>query len=312
MTNPALFSIVLLTYNRRERLQQQIVKLKNLHNEHIEIIVVDNCSEETVADLVSQEPRARLIRNAKNLGAVGRNVGMIHASGQYIITLDDDVYGITDDDLTTIAGIFDKQPRVAAINFSVREEGTNRITDWCHPRDMNPYHDQTFKTNDISEGAVAFRKTALDEVGYYPDYFFISHEGPDLAYRLINAGWSVIYSPDILVYHGYEQRGRVSWRRYYYDTRNQLWLAIRNFTFLYGLRKVPLAWISVMIYAIRDGYFKYWLKGLYDSIKGCPRALRDRYPPNNQAIRQWHEIERFQPSFLTRLKKRLFNNQVRG
>lgn len=305
-------SIVVLTYNRRDRLERQLQLLAELSlgEKELEIIVVDNASEKRVDDLVSCDPRVKFIRNEENLGAVGRNRGMQAATGDIVVTLDDDVYGITDDHIRVLTNIF-ISPEIAAVNFKVIEEGTNRIANWCHPYVDNLYHDKEFETSGISEGAVAFRRAALQRVGYYPNYFFISHEGADLAYRLMNGAWRIVYSPRITVTHAYEERGRPSWRRYYYDTRNQLWLVMRNYPFKYGFKKLSIGWSSMLVYSVRDGYFRYWLKAVFDALKGLGMAWGDRATPKNKTIEYVCFLERNKPTFWTMVKKRLWSRKVK-
>lgn len=304
------FSIVVLTYNRRERIAQHMELFADIKSSQVEIIIVDNGSDEPIDDLVSRDKRAILVMNKENLGAVGRNSGLKIARGDIIITLDDDVYGICDEHLLALSELMSR-PDIAAIVFQVEEEGTRRIINWCHPYDQLKFFDQEFETNDISEGAVAFRRTALKQVGLYPEYFFISHEGPDMACRLINAGWKIMYNPRITVIHGYEQKSRVSWRRYYFDTRNTLWLVVRNFPVFYGLKKLAIGWGSMLVYAIRDGYLRYWFRGIIDSLKGTSKAFYDRTPPNRVAWQKWAAIQKNKPGIWCMIWKRLFNREVR-
>jgi GT2 family glycosyltransferase len=173
------------------------------------------------------------------------------------------------------------------------------------------YSNLEFETNDISEGAVAFRRDALNNVGLYPESFFISHEGPDLAFRLINYGYKVLYSPDVFVTHAYDHKARLNWRRYYYDTRNQLWFVIRNLSFFYGAKRLLIGWGGMFIYSIRDGFLLYWCKAILDALAGVPAALRERVPPTAQARRRWQQIEANKPPFWTMVRKRLKGNEVR-
>lgn len=310
MINNTTVSIVLVTYNRRERLRQQMTCLAELKSKSIEIIVVDNCSDESVTDIVNIDKRAILIKNNYNMGAVGRNSGLAIARGHIVITLDDDVSGISDIHIDKLKKIF-KQNDLAAVNFKILEEGTGNVANWCHPYDQYIYCDSVLETNHISEGAVAFRLKAIKNVGFYPDYFFISHEGPDLAYRLINAGWRVVYSPEIVVTHAYEQKGRANWRRYYFDTRNQLWLVIRNLSFFYGLKKLVIGWGTMFVYSARDGYLLYWFKAVWSALLGLPTAWRDRVAPTSDARKRWREIELNKPSIWTMVRRRLFSRGIR-
>lgn len=302
-------SIVVLTYNRRDRLLRLLNHLSSLTYAPLEIIVVDNCSNPPVDDIVENCPGAKLVMNTKNLGAVGRNTGLQAATGEFIVCLDDDVYGLSDEDLECLSQLSTRE-HLAAVNFKVMEEGTGRIANWCHPCDYEFYSDSEFETNRISEGAVALRREALMEVGYYPDYFFISHEGLDLAYRLINADWDVIYTPSIDVIHGYDPAGRPGWRRYYYDTRNHLWFALRNLPFGAGVKHMLVGWGAMFVYSVRDGFLRYWLKAVRDAVRGAPRAWKHRRTLSVQARMKCKQIECHRPGIMQMVRRRLIGRKA--
>lgn len=306
----AKISFVILSYNRKDRLINIFGNLKYIKYQPIEIIIVDNGSDDPIDEIVKCDGRAVLIKNEKNLGAVGRNRGIEAASGDIIVTLDDDVYGITDTHLESILQIMEDS-EIAAINFKIIDESTRHISDWCHPCDPSIYSEIEFETNDISEGAVAFKHSALIDVGLYPEYFFISHEGPDLACRLINRKWRVVYSPKIVVTHAYDMRARVSWRRYYFDTRNLLWLVLRNFAFGDGIKRIIIGWGAMLVYSLRDGYIYYWLIAVFDALRGASRAWKDRIPVNCQARLRLRRINKNKIGFWKMVRNRFHNKEVR-
>lgn len=310
MEKKIYYSIVVLTYNRRDRVKNHIDNFIKNTDKNIEMIVVDNSSDFNIFDISYSDSRINFLKNYKNLGAVGRNSGIEYANGDVIITLDDDVYGLSGADIIEIRNLFNADKDIAAINFKIVEEGTGRIVNWCHPRDYLQYANVEFETNHISEGAVAFRRDSLKKVGLYPESFFISHEGPDLAFRLINNGYKVIYSPMITVTHAYDQRARLSWRRYYYDTRNQLWFVVRNLSIVYGLKRLLIGWGAMLVYSIRDGFFLYWLKAVWDSLKGLPQAWRERTPPTKQARLRCRQIESCKPSLWVMVRRRIKGDRV--
>ena len=82
-----------------------------------------------------------------------------------------------------------EDPAIACVNFKVVEEGTGRLLNWVHHRSARLFADVSFDTYEITEGAAAFRRSSLQAAGGYPESFFLSHEGPDLAYRLMDRGW---------------------------------------------------------------------------------------------------------------------------
>lgn len=303
-------SLVILTYNRPLLVEKHLIHLSRIIHSPFEVIVVDNHSDAPLDHIVEKYPVARLLRMEENLGIAGRNRGMEQATGEIIITLDDDVHGITDKDIRQLVEQF-KNPKIGAVCFKVTDEKTGNIINWCHHRNKDIYGDMTFATEEITEGAVAFRKTALEKVGLYPEEFFISHEGPDLALRLMNAGYEVIYYPGIVVQHGHSELGRTSWRRYYFDTRNLIWLVIRNYPVLLGARRLVLGLLAMGIYSLRDGYFRYWLKAIYDGVRGSGRTYSQRNPIRKNTELRLRELRKFYPGLWYMVKTRILNKGVR-
>lgn len=302
-------TITVLTFNRQALATQLAEKLEQLSYPNLEIIVVDNCSQPPVAPLLASHPRVNVLTMPDNIGIGARNHGMQAATGDYIITLDDDVYGITDAHIHHLIQLFET-PRIAGICFKVVDELSGQIIDWCHPYKPEEGADLSFPTQDISEGAVVYRRKALEEVGYYPEEYFISHEGPDLALRLIERGYEVIYTPEVAVRHSRSTLGRASWRRYYFDARNMIWMAIRLYPLGYGLPKVLVSLGALFIYSLRDGFIKYYFKALWDGLLGAPAMWRQRQVISPATVRRLRNIERNKPGLFYLIKKRLFQKAV--
>lgn len=310
MKDSIKISIVILTHNRLSILKVLLLSLSSIRYNNLEIIVVDNHSAPPVKDFVKSEfPYVKLLELRENLGVGGRNVGISSATGEIIITLDDDVIGINDHAIQSLIKIF-ADPKIGAVCFKVKDSENKYIINWCHHYPVEYFADKTFLTNEITEGAVAFRKKTLDLSGLYPEYFFISHEGPDLAYRIMNNGYNVIYSPEIIVIHKHSNLGRKNWRRYYFDTRNLWWLVVRNYSFVFGVKSLFVGISAMLIYSIRDGFFKYWLRGCIDGIIGLKEAYSHRSKPEKRTIAIVKEIEKQRPGFFIMLKKRLFQKEV--
>jgi len=310
MTNVTSVSLVILTYNRPHLIQKQLERLASIRYAPFEVIIVDNHSEQALTDIVRPFVFARLLRMDVNLGVGGRNHGIRAAKGQIIITLDDDVSGINDEDIERLIVIF-RDPVIGAVCFKVLDELTGEVINWCHHRKLEEYSDRTFLTYEITEGAVAFRRAALDKSGLYPQEFFISHEGPDLALRIMNNGYNVIYRPDISVRHSHAIAGRPGWRRYYYDTRNLIWLVLRNYPLFRGAKALGIGLGSMLVYSIRDGFLRYWIKGVVDGIKGSGKMLAQRQPFTGRTRELLREMDRYRPDIWYMLKKRLFKRKVR-
>lgn len=304
------FSVVILTYNRPKYIQQQLDSLSLIDN--IEIIIVDNCSDTNYArEIGAAYKNVRVIRLDKNYGAVGRNYGIKEATSDYIITLDDDVWGIEKSFLQKAHDIFDKDKAIDCICFHVLDEKSGKTTNWIHHCDKSKFSSVSFETYEISEGAAIFRRNCFSEVGLYPELFFISHEGPDLAFRIINAGKKIIYCPDITVIHAHAQEGRASWRRYYYDTRNLIWLAYRNYNLRLLITRFPLQLSAMLFYSIRDGYTKYFIKAFYDALKTLKSLEGTRHPISKEAYSRIKAIDENRPSLFFYIKERVLKKEIK-
>lgn len=303
------YTIVILTFNRNHLLGPMLNQLRPFANHGVQIIVVDNASSPPAADVTIKFPYVTNVRSDKNLGAAGRNLGFAAATGEVVICLDDDIDGLSVAALESLDRIFSDE-LIGGVNFKVIEKHSDRVANWVHHRNSELYAGTTFDTYEITEGAVAIRRSVLQEVGGYSESFFLSHEGPDLAFRIMNLGLRVIYFPDVSVEHSFAGEGRSSWRNYYFDTRNTFWLAARNLPPFYGSRLVIRQTLAMFAYSLRDGYLRWWLKGVVDGLMGLPGALKERRPLNSDAFDQVRAIDRFRPSVLYMVRKRLFRRGV--
>ena len=67
----------------------------------------------------------------------------------------------------------------------------------------------------VSGSAMLLRRSALDEVGFFDEAYFMYVEDVDLCTRLRRAGWQVLFSPELEVLHQIGvstkgQRGRMA------------------------------------------------------------------------------------------------------
>lgn len=299
-------SIVVLTYNRKDSVVELLDHLSALKPHVAEIIVIDNASEDgTGAAIRSEYDWADYRANAENLGAVGRSEGMLAARGDIVITLDDDIFGLTPEDLVHITESFATDDSLGVQNFRVVDYYSDKLCNWVHHCPPSRA-DESFETYEITEGAAAFRATALRQVGaYWPD-FFIGHEGPDLAFRLMDAGYAVRYDGSVSVRHKHESTGRLGWRFYYYDTRNTIWLVARRMSGWMALRSLIVGLGSMAVYSLRDGFTRHWFRAVWDGVRALPQVMKTRSPmtPRTRAIVD--RIDKERPGFLSMVRQRLF------
>lgn len=309
---PLRITAAILTYKRKDALRKTVASLLAAGDPHLEIVVVDNGNnEDGTGDMLRAEfPDVRVIANANNMGVAGRNLGVSSATGTLVVTLDDDVRGLTAADFALIREAFLAEPQLGALAFKVLRHGTSEVCNWCHHRAVETSADLRFRTYEISEGAVVYRREAFLAAGGYPESFFISHEGLELAYRLMNHGYVVAYDGRIAVEHEHESAGRPNWRRYYFDTRNVIWVAVRNQPWSVAARYLAKNLAAMAIYALRDGFPLWWVRGVRDGLKGIPEHRRQRVRWSRETGLACAEIDRHRPPLAYMIRKRLFRRGV--
>jgi hypothetical protein len=298
-------SVVVLTYNRRDNLQELLDGLLALDGSLREVIVVDNCSADGTAEMVAARyPGFLCIRTSQNEGVSARNHGVAAARGDIVVTLDDDLLGLSAAHLAWLADQFAENPHLGALNFHVVDFFTGLTCNWVHHRSADQ-NQARFLTYEITEGAVAVRRSAFLAIGGYCPEFFISHEGPDLAFRLMNAGFTVEYDGRVTLLHKHAQGSRDPWRFYYYDTRNHVWLAVRNMPWTYAVGYLARGLGAMAFYALRDGYFVWWAQGVRDAAAALPRMLATRNRWNRRTRQICREIDSHRPGFWDLVRRRI-------
>ena len=300
-------SIVVLTYQRVDSITALLADLcSNITDPRSEIIVVDNGSTDGTAAAVARDfPQVKLIPLTENTGVGGRNEGLAAARGEVAITLDDDMLGLRDEDLAFIRRKFTDQPDLAGLCFKVTWPGSTKVRDWVHRR--KPDHcDSCFPTYEITEGAVAYRLSVLNEVGFYRRDFFISHEGVELAFRILKAGGAIEYDGGVSLEHHHAAGGRTSWRRYYFDTRNMFWVAILHHPLPSALRYLFVGTGALFVYSLRDLHLLAYLRGVWDGIWGSRRLGGERQAWSDDVGCFIAEVDSWRPGFWTMARKRLF------
>lgn len=91
-----LLSIIITNYNKGHLVLDCLTSLTKL-DDSVELIFIDDASEDEslklIEEFVNENPNSIIIKNQKNVGvSTSRNIGINHASGEYVTFLDSDDY----------------------------------------------------------------------------------------------------------------------------------------------------------------------------------------------------------------------------
>jgi GT2 family glycosyltransferase len=297
-------TISILTYKRHQHLRRALASALQYADRVEEIIVVDNAAEpELKALLAAEYPAVRYIAADANAGCEGRNIGLRAAASPIVITIDDDVELSSSNCVAEVENAFSRDPRLACLNFTVTGvDGKVLERDWCHPRPIS-HAAREFETHFILEGASALSREKVLSVGGYPAEFFLGHEGVDLGYRLIGAGYRVVHTPRVSTRHHAAIEHRPNWRVYYYYTRNGIWVSYRSFP--------PMAaTLQVLAYLPRMGFFSLramqlpaYLRGCVDGVRGLRRMNRSKL--DDDSLKHLREIRSERVPLFGRIQRHL-------
>lgn len=188
-----------------------------------EVIIVNNASTSDYSKvesfLLSQEHIPfRYIHSAENLGvARGRNFALQQGKAPIIIMLDDDAELQHKDSLVKLLQEFEQhntERPIAIVSFKVLyfENMEMQVNALPHKK-FEEYKDKAFfQTYYYAGGAHAIKREAMEKAGLYPEDFFYGMEEYDLSYRILEAGYSIVYSDKIVMLHKESPLGRTTKR----------------------------------------------------------------------------------------------------
>jgi len=241
-TENPLVSIIIVTYNNKDDIEECLDSILNQTYKNFEIIVVDNASKDGTPDIVQRKyPTVRLIRSPKNLGYAGGNaLGLKYAKGDYIVILNPDT--IVDknwlQELVSIANrdnkigivgacilLYDQPSRINALGNVLHFTGLVFCNAFCEPYDKYREKDQYLALP--SGAAFLIKREVIEEVGFMDKFFFMEFSDTDFVVRALSKGWDSLVTPKAKAYHKY--RLKMNPLRLYILERGRYYFLLRNF-----------------------------------------------------------------------------------
>jgi GT2 family glycosyltransferase len=285
-------SVIIVNFNGRHLLRDCLEGLRAQIRVADELIVVDNASTDDSVALMNREfPEVRVIQSDINLGfAGGNNLGIRASSGDIVVLLNNDTIPSPgfleeiavplefDPTVSSVAGVMlfsTRVDRVATTAIEVFENGL------ALDQDAGKLWRELPHTVDVfgpSAGAAAYRRSALQDVGLFPEPYFLYLEDVDLAWRLRMRRHKTVSRAGAWALHIYSaSSGEGSPLKDYYLARNRAWALIR-------------CWPSELWRRYWGRVLRYEIGALgYAAITGRWASIRGR-------LAGWMAIRRLWPS----------------
>ena len=280
-------AIVIVNYRTGELVVNCLEALKNILNQSVKVIIVDNLSGDNSVDLigewVSTNKNAHLICSENNSGFSGGNNLAIESAkkmgfdADFVWLLNPDTV-IREDALQHLltfmeqnpqVGItgsrledFDGTPQCSAFRFhtilSELDDGlklgiiSNLLKRW---QVALPISDKPVKVDWLAGASMLIRKQVFDDIGLFDDDYFLYFEETDFCLQAKKAGWPCWYVPASRVVHfvgsstGVTDGSKKRRPRYWFESRQRYFL--KNHGRLY-LVLANLVWAGAYsLYRIR-------------------------------------------------------------
>jgi GT2 family glycosyltransferase len=217
-------SIVIVTWNCKKFIAECLDSLANYRADpQVEVIVVDNASEDGTLELVRESYRdVVLMPSEENLGFTkGNNVGIRKSSGRYLFLINPDVR-VLNGCIAKMIAYMERNTRVGLLGPGMlgadgksERSYMSRPTLWnlfCRALALDvlfpqsklfsgylmPYFDRksTIEVDILNGWFWMTRREALDEVGLLDEALFMYADDLDWSKRFHDAGWKVVYFPE--------------------------------------------------------------------------------------------------------------------
>ena len=303
----SILSVIVVNWNRRRQAAECLDSvLRSDTEKDVELVVVDNGSSDgSEAELRSQFPDIKVVQAGWNSGfAEGVNIGISHASGEWIALVNNDATVAPDWVPAILAAIkeadgdvgmlqchmtFNGGGVVNSTGLQIYTDGTGGDRGFGDPAGSREYAAELFCP---TGGAAAYRREMLDQVrlgfGVLDRRFFMYAEDADLGWRCRLHGWHARYVPDAVVEHAFQGSANSHGSTFValHCRRNRMMTMAKNASpglIVKGLRVTAedLLWI-----AVRCG-----LKELARTVWAVTRSAGDRRTISRRSVVSRRQLE---------------------
>lgn len=246
MHNDPLVSIITVNFRQAALTCALLRSLGQCEYPQLEVIVVDNGSQQDVSSLFEEHyPGVQTIISKENLGfAGGNNLGLAQASGKFLFLVNNDAE-VAPGAIRTLVDTFQQDATIGVVAPKIRYHEQPDIIQYAG---FTPVHPLTARNLTIGQGdkddgqydqlrdtpyahgaAMMISREALGQVGPMPPVYFLYYEELDWCVQIRKAGFRILFQPQAVVYHKESVSvGAQSPMQTYYLHRNRLLFMQRN------------------------------------------------------------------------------------
>lgn len=268
MGSEPFVSVSVVNYNGRKFLPEFFSSLFHQTYKNFEVIFVDNDSaDDSIEYVKSHFPQVKVIENKNNSGyAEGNNIGYRHASGDYLLVMNNDTI-LKEDLIEKMLQAFEEIPHLGVAQPMVRLMNDRDKLDACGSFWTNtgfnyhygiykqanlPLYNESFPVYSIKGMCMMIPRKVIEEVGLFDSDFWCYFEETDFCHRLWLAGYECWYYPKSHIYHflgGTSKKKKPSFIQFH-SFKNRLCSYLKNIGPLELLKVLPVYFVFNVLWSL--------------------------------------------------------------
>ena len=197
-----MVSVVICAYNAERTMRDCLESLRKLDYPNYEVVIVDDGSRDSTAQISADFPEFRLIRQPNKGLSVARNVGAHAANGEIVAYTDSDC--VVDPHWLTLmvrAMAENGFDGCGGPNYAPHEAGWVEGCVAASPGAPCHVLVGDDRAEHLAGCNMIFRKAALLELGGFDPQFTAAGDDVDICWRMLDAGLTLGFCPSAFVWH---------------------------------------------------------------------------------------------------------------
>ena len=252
-------SIIIPCFNKGKYLEEALQSALNQTYENIELVCVDDCSDDNSREIFKQYVRKYkriiYIENDINKGVVySRNMAIEAATGEYIFPLDaDDI--ISNDCIECMVNVIEKNPDAGVVYCKMKTFGAKKEKVLC-----GEFTEEELLYDCVIPASSMFRKKDFVKIGGYKECMFHGCEDWELWLNFYERGYKFEFIDKIMIHYRQIKSHQRTYEQMQHDNAIKYEL-LKNHLELYKNNKEFIS--KIFNLGIRKKYIKYKLLFTY-------------------------------------------------
>jgi len=220
----SLISIIIPTYNAQNYLPKLLDKLQTQTIKEYELIIIDSSSKDNTVEIAKEFTDNVIVipQNEFDHGGTRAKAGQI-AKGEILVYLTQDALPFDNKTIENIIKVFEDEKVGAAYGRQLSYEDTNlfgkhlrefNYRETSYVRDKSDIKQFGLKTAFLSDSFAAYRKSALESIGWFEDNLILG-EDTYAGAKMILSDYTLAYVSEAKIYHSHSYTIWQEFKRYF-------------------------------------------------------------------------------------------------